>query len=125
MDIECKEDIHKIVKLFYEKLMKDGEMEHFFVDFRNPIYLEKHLIVLVDFWDNILFFSGAYKKNAMRPHLDLQSQKPFKKKHFKRWLFHFNNSVDEFFHGEMAHTAKTRALSIATVMEMKIIEMTK
>ena len=125
MDIEGKEDIYKIVKLFYEKLMKDADMEHFFEDFKNPINLEKHIIVLVDFWDNILFYTGSYKKNAMQPHLNLQSQKPFKKKHFQRWLFHFNNSVDELFQGEMAHTAKSRALSIATVMELKIIEMAK
>ncbi len=125
MDIEGKEDIYKIVKLFYEKLMKDADMEHFFEDFKNPINLEKHIIVLVDFWDNILFYTGSYKKNAMQLHLNLQSQKTFKKKHFQRWLFHFNNSVDELFQGEMAHTAKSRALSIATVMELKIIEMAK
>jgi len=125
MDIIGRDDIYKLVKLFYEKLMRDDEMKHFFEEFTEPINLEKHLIVLVNFWDNILFYTGSYKKNAMKPHLDLQAHKPFKKRHFEVWLSHFNASVDELFIGEMAHTAKTRALSIATVMQIKISEMNK
>ena len=125
MDINGRDDIYKLVKLFYEKLMRDAEMKHFFEEFADPENLEKHLIVLVDFWDNILFYTGAYKKNAMQPHLALQARKPFNKKHFETWLFHFNTSVDELFNGEMAHTAKSRALSIATVMQIKISELTK
>lgn len=125
MDITGRDDIYNLVKLFYEKLMRDDEMKHFFEEFTDPENLEKHLVVLVNFWDNILFYTGAYKKNAMRPHLELQAKKPFKKRHFEVWLFHFNTSIDELFSGEMAHTAKTRALSIATVMQIKISELTK
>ncbi len=82
--------------------------------------LEEHLQVLVDFWDNMLFQSGAYKRNAMMPHLILNKTIPFLAENFKNWLSHFNDSVDELFEGELAHAAKTRALSIATVMEMRV-----
>lgn len=119
-DIEDRNDIYQLVKVFYVKLMKDELMAHFFIDFENPTHLEEHLQVLVDFWDNMLFYSGTYQKNAMKPHLDLQTTKPFKKIHFNQWLIHFNSSVDELFEGQNAHNAKTRALSIATVMEIKI-----
>ena len=125
MDITGRDDIYKLVKLFYKKLMRDPEMKHFFEEFTDAKNLEKHLVILVNFWDNILFYTGAYKKNAMQPHLALQARKPFIKKHFETWLFHFNTSVDELFNGEMAHTAKSRALSIATVMQIKITELTK
>jgi len=57
--------------------------------------------------------------------LDLQLTKPFKVEHFKQWLLHFNQTIDEHFEGEIAHTAKSRALSIATVMQIKIGEMDK
>jgi hemoglobin len=40
-------------------------------------------------------------------------------------LKHFYEAVDENFEGENAHTLKTRALSIATVMKIKIIEADK
>jgi len=123
--IENREDIYLLVKDFYVKLMNDDLMHHFFSEFSNPALLEEHLQILVNFWDNILFYSGTYQKNAMKPHLDLQQKKPFKSEHFKQWLLHFNNTVDEHFNGEVAHAAKSRALSIATVMQIKIGELDK
>jgi len=121
-DIENRDDIYLLVKTFYVKLMNDDIMRHFFVDFKNPKHLETHLQTLVDFWENILFYSGGYRKNAMAPHLKLHQEKPFKKEHFNSWLSMFNASVDQLFQGEIAHIAKSRAQSIATVMEIKISE---
>lgn len=123
--IENRYDIYILVKNFYVKLMNDDLMYHFFEDFSDSILLEEHLQILVNFWDNILFYSGSYQKNAMKPHLNLHLIKPFEKKHFQQWVFHFNTTVDELFIGEMAHAAKSRALSIATVMEIKISEINK
>lgn len=122
-DIENREDIYLLVKDFYVKLMNDDLMHHFFLAFSNQELLEEHLHILVDFWDNILFYSGTYQKNAMKPHIDLQVTKPFKSEHFKQWLSHFNNTIDEHFEGEIAHAAKSRALSVATVMQIKIAEL--
>lgn len=122
-DIKTREDIYLLVKNFYKKLLSDAEMHHFFSKFSNGEVLESHLQTLVDFWDNILFYSGGYRKNAMQPHLILHREKPFSEKHFSHWLSHFNTTVDELFEGEMADIAKTRALSIATVMKIKISEL--
>lgn len=122
-DIEDRDDIYVLVKTFYKKLMNDDLMRHFFEDFQNPTHLETHLQTLVDFWDNILFYSGGYRKNAMLPHLKMQQQKPFSEKHFNSWISMFNRSVDEHFQGENSHAAKSRALSIATVMKIKIFEL--
>ncbi len=119
-DIKNRDDLYNLVSLFYKKLLVDAEVKHFFVDFSDEILLEEHLQILVDFWGNILFFSGGYRKNAMKPHLDLHTSKPFESRHFKRWLSSFNSSVDELFEGDNAHVIKSRALSIATVMEIKI-----
>jgi hemoglobin len=124
-DIENKDDIYLLVKTFYVKLMSDDLMCHFFEDFKDPIHLEEHLQTLVNFWSNILFYTGEYRKNAMQPHLDLQNQKPFEKMHFTQWLKHFNSTVDDLFEGEICHAAKSRALSIATVMQIKIAELNK
>ena len=124
-EIENRADIYNLVSNFYVKLMKDDVVGHFFEEFKDPIHLEEHLQTLVDFWDNMLFFTGAYSKNAMKPHLDLHQKKPFKKEHFERWILHFNTTIDELFIGEMAHAAKSRALSIATVMQIKVSEQNK
>ena len=42
------------------------------------------------------------------------------KAHFDRWLMLFDETVDELFVGQTAHKAKVRALSIATVIQLKI-----
>ena len=119
-EIENREDLYLLVSEFYVKLLKDDKINHFFEALVNDDRLEHHLQVLVDFWENILFYTGSYRRNAMKPHLILNKEKPFLKEHFNIWLNHFNNTVDENFIGDLAHAAKTRALSIAMVMELKI-----
>lgn len=121
-DIENRDDIYLLVKTFYEKLMSDDLMIPFFEDFKDPSHLEVHLQTLVDFWEDILFYSGGYRKNVMQPHLEMQKKMPFLEKHFNRWLLSFNESVDALFEGENSLAAKSRALSIATVMKIKIFE---
>ncbi|MCF6222298.1 MAG: group III truncated hemoglobin [Flavobacteriaceae bacterium] len=120
-DIINREDLHLIVSEFYIKLLNNEDLIHFFEKFKNTNTLKKHINTLVDFWDNILFYSGTYNKNAMQPHVQLHQKKPFSKKHFDLWLKLFNQSVDENFKGNNAHTIKTRALSIATIMKIKTL----
>ncbi len=119
-EIENREDLYLLVSEFYVKLLNDDKINHFFEEMINNDGLENHLQVLVDFWENILFYTGTYRRNAMRPHLILHRTKQFKSEHFKIWLNHFFNTLDENFEGELAHAAKTRAQSIAMVMELKI-----
>ena len=121
-DIKDRQDIYTIVDDFYKKLLHDPELKHFFEKLNKEDSLQKHLNILVDFWDNILFYTGAYKKNAMLPHIELNKTKPFKNEHFERWLHLFHQSVDTNFKGEIAEVAKNRATSIATVMKLKILK---
>lgn len=59
----------------------------------------------------------------MKPHLDLHLQSPLQAHHFKTWLGYFIATVNELFDGDKAELAKQRATSIATVMQIKVIEM--
>ena len=121
-DIKDRNDIYLIVDDFYKKLLYDEEMKHFFEKFIDDNTLQNHLNILVDFWDNVLFYSGTYNKNAMLPHIELNKTKPFQMQHFNLWLQHFCTSVDENFQGEISEIAKNRATSIATVMKLKILK---
>ena len=76
--------------------------------------------IMYDFWENTLFHNGSYKRNAMQPHLDLNEKISLTKAHFDQWLQIFKNTVDELFEGEIANNAKTRAISIATMIQLKI-----
>lgn len=118
-DINSREDLLTIVRDFYESLFQSEELKHFFEDFKEEKALEHHLATLVDFWDNTLFYSGSYKKNAMKPHIMLHDQNPLKNIHFKHWLALLTKAIDKNFKGENAETMKNRALSIATVMKIK------
>ncbi len=118
-DIESRADLFLLVTRFYDKLLNDDSISYLFTDVAK-INLDHHLPLLVDFWDNILFGSDTYRKNAMQPHLSLQQKSPLFDHHFDSWLQYFNETVDELFEGEKAFLAKERALSIATIMKIKI-----
>lgn len=118
-DIQGRGDLLFLMQEFYKKLLSDDAISYLFTDVAK-IDLEKHLPVLVDFWDSILFGADSYRKNAMQPHLDLHARSPFLPHHFEIWLRYFKGSVDENFEGDIAFLAKERATSIATVMKIKL-----
>ena len=124
-DIQNREDIALVIKEFYSKLLMDDLLKHFFERIVHQKNLENHIETITDFWNGILFNDLAYKGNAMQPHISLNRTIPFKKEHFKVWLHHFSTSIDENFSGQKAEMAKIRALSIATVMEIKMINSEK
>ncbi len=118
-DIKDRDDLLQLVTRFYEKLLADNSISYLFTDIAK-IDLAHHLPVLVDFWDAVLFQSDTYRKNALQPHILLHQQSPLQDHHFDTWLRYFNQAVDELFDGEKAFLAKERALSIATVMKIKM-----
>lgn len=124
-DIKNRTDIYKVVSEFYDKLFEDELMQPFFEDFKEEKLLETHLQTLVDFWDGILFDSGTYHKNAIQPHIEMNKKRPFTDFHFKQWIFLFSKSIDDNFKGVVSETAKSRAQSIATVMQIKMIQLKK
>lgn len=119
-DIQSKEDLLFLMNQFYNKLVIDPVVGYIFTDVAK-IDLEKHLPVLADFWEQALFHRGSYKNNVLQIHHDLHLKSALKKEHFDVWLNHFNQSVDKNFMGENAEKIKTKALSIATVMQMKVL----
>ncbi len=120
-DIENRSDIDRILKVFYEKLFADPEINTIFLDVAHTD-LDEHLPSLGDFWENLLFQSKFYNKNVMKIHQDLDAQYPFTQRHFGVWLGHFNDAIDENYHGELAQNMKDRAYSIAYVMRTKILK---
>lgn len=119
-DIQSRNDIDKLMRLFYEKLLADHDMAPIFEKVVEK-GLDHHFDILVDFWDNILFFTGAYKNNAMAKHMELNAWYPLKELHFEKWIGFFNSSVNELFEGKKAELAIERAQQIAILMQMKIV----
>ena len=118
-DIENRHDIEQLIRAFYAKLTKDEVVSHFFTEVV-AIDWEAHFPIMFDFWESVLFHKPTYRRNAMQIHLDLNAKSPLRPQHFERWLFLFEETVDERFSGETAHNAKIRARSIAAMMQIKI-----
>jgi hemoglobin len=119
-DILTRADIELLVRSFYHKVVADDVIGYIFNDVVK-VHWEKHLPTMFDFWENTLFFTGSYDGNPMLIHEHLHKRVPFTAQHFQRWILLFTTTVDELFEGVKATLAKQRAISIATVMELKLI----
>ena len=118
-DIEDREDLDILLSKFYSKLLSDETISYIFTDVAK-ITLESHLPKIIDFWNLSLFGKGDYASNLMKIHLDLNTDENLNENHFKTWLNTFYTTVDENFSGKNAEIIKTKALSIATVMQIKM-----
>jgi len=118
-DITNREDIDHLMHAFYSKLLEDSSISYIFNDVAK-INIETHIPVIADFWESILFNRNVYHNNPMKIHMELHNKTPLLKHHFEVWLNYFNSTVDELFEGAIAAKAKERALSVATVMQIKI-----
>jgi len=118
-DIESRDDIELLVKSFYEKVKIDPVIGSIFTDIAR-VNWEKHLPVMFDFWENTIFYTGSYSGNPMKSHQNLNKLFPLTKEHFSRWNQLFASTIDELFEGDKAVLAKQRAISISTVMQLKL-----
>jgi hemoglobin len=119
-DLENRSDVELLIITFYEKVKADESIGYIFNDIAK-VNWPKHLPVMFAFWENVLFNTGAYNGNTMVVHQHLNKVVPLTKPHFKQWEKLFTETVDELFDGSNAILAKQRALSISTLMQVKII----
>lgn len=120
LDISNREDLVNLMKAFYTKALVDGTIGHYFTQVVQ-LDMEKHLPRITDFWETVVFDAGKYQGNTMKIHEDLHEKSPFESAHFTRWIDLFKATVDEHFAGENAEKIKSRAISIATVMNLKMV----
>jgi hemoglobin len=118
-DIKKREDIIKLVDGFYEKIRADETIGPIFDQVAQTNW-ERHMPVMYDFWENVIFHTGLYSGNPMIAHQRVHALRPFTKDHFTRWLELFRATLHEYFGGPNTELADQRATSIATVMQLKL-----
>lgn len=121
--IESTKDIELLVDTFYSKVREDELIGYIFTDIA-CVNWDKHLPVMYNFFENMLFYTGSYTGNPMELHKHINRLFPLTEAHFERWILLFTTTVDELFEGEKAALAKERAKSIAAVMQIKILDNT-
>ncbi len=118
-NIETKEDIKLLIDTFYGKVRKNETLGYIFDDIAKLDW-EKHLPVMYAFWSSLLLGDRSYEGNVMGPHIQLNKKVKLTSKEFSEWLKLFTETVDELFEGVNAKEAKSRAESIARLMEFKV-----
>lgn len=113
-EIESKADIELLIDTFYQKLVKDEVVSHFFAH----LDLKEHLPKVVSFWSFILLDEAGYSANMMTKHASLNLDEGS----FDRWLKLFHETVDQFFMGEKAELAKQRSTLIGWTMKSKFLK---
>lgn len=119
-DILNRGDIEKLINTFYDSVKDNEQIGHFFTTDKKVDW-EKHLPIMYNFWENILFYTGQYNGNPMAVHKNLHQEFPLKKEDFAEWLRIFKATADKLFEGDNTELIKQRAQSIALVMELKIV----
>jgi hemoglobin len=120
-DIKNQEDLYLLVADFYKKLLIDNRISYIFTDVVK-IKLEEHLPILVTFWSQVILGTGGYSNNLTQIHLDVNLKEHLSPELFTIWLEHFYAAVDENFMGENSEKIKTQALSLATILKIKITQ---
>ncbi len=123
-DIENRKDIELLVNTFYTKVIADKKLGYIFNDVA-LVNWSTHLLVMYNFWENVILFTGSYEGNPINLHKHLHHIQPLDKFHFNRWNTLFVKTVNELFKGSKADLAKERALKISGIISENIQEYQK
>lgn len=114
-DIQSLEDVKLIVDDFYGKIRKDELLADVFNDVIQDRW-PQHLDKMYSFWETVLLDKNTYYGAPFIPHRFLQVQTH----HFDRWLFLFDETVDQYFAGERAEKAKRQGHKMAQIFQYKM-----
>jgi len=118
-DIENRADIDLLMTEFYSTAMVDSTIGYIFTDVAK-LDLDRHLPIIGDFWETMLFQSGSYARHGRNPlivHRELHQKTRLLSEHFSRWLEIFNETIDKLFSGDRSDFLKFRAGMIAARMQ--------
>jgi hemoglobin len=111
-EIQTYEEVLFLIERFYEKLVADPLIGHFF----QYLDLSRHISNVADFWAFILLDQPGYLGNMVEAHRKL----PLTNSDFDQWLFLFHQTIDEHFEGKNALIAKERSNLIALTLRSKL-----
>ena len=114
-DINDIDDIKTLVDTFYSRVRKDEVLGPIF---NNAIgnNWDAHLNKMYRFWQTILFHEQSYYGSPFPPHMKLAIGQV----HFEKWIGIFQETVNDYFNGEIAEQAKWRGQKIAETFQLKL-----
>lgn len=111
-DISTIADIELLVNTFYNSILLDEKLAHFF----KRLNFAEHIPKMVHFWSFVLLDEPGYTTNVTEKHAGMKLEKA----HFEQWTNLFIQTVDQLFTGEKATLAKERAAILSWTMSSKL-----
>lgn len=118
-DIQTREDIVRLVDIFYDKVKTDPTIGYIF-DQVAKVDWSRHLPVMYAFWGSILLGEKSFDGNPMKKHVELGRITPMTEVEFSAWKKLFTQTVYELFEGSKADEAVLHAENIARLMLFNI-----
>jgi len=118
-DIIDRTDVSFLIDTFYKKVVTDKIIGSFFTDVIKLDW-DRHIPVMIDFWETVLFGGYKYKGNPMLVHMELHKKKALKAEHFERWTKLWAQTIQDHFEGKIASKAIERANTVSQVIMMRI-----
>lgn len=118
-DIQTRDDCEQLVRDFYGRAFADPIIGFLFTDVAH-LDLEAHVPRITSFWETILLGSRSYLGGAFAPHAALHAKVPLQRGHFDRWVWLWEQTVDEYFAGERAEMAKLHARRVAVAFHARL-----
>lgn len=118
-DLQDRDDVSELVVAFYRRAFQDPLIGPIFTEVAQ-LDLDRHLPIMCDFWETVLFRAGLYRRSALQVHFDLHAKHPLQAQHFARWLQLWVATVDDLFIGPIADRAKLQAERIAGSMQRRL-----
>ncbi len=116
-DIRNTHDVKQFVNNFYDRVRADSVLGNIFDDIAH-VNWPRHLPLMYQFWETILFTRPGYKGNPLLPHVELNESMQrdlgigLQTSDFERWTELFHATIDELFSGPCAEKAKRSAVRI-------------
>jgi len=104
-DIETRDDLAALMRAFYGRAFGNPVIGYIFTDITR-MDLERHLPIMCDFWEKVLFQRGTYGRDAFTVHARIHEVEPLTRRHFQAWEDLWHETVDDLFMGEKANLAK-------------------
>jgi len=109
-----RDNINKLVVLFYTRVLSDEKLAPFFIDkLGSDLKNEKwqtHMELLTNFWSTLITGSRDYNGAPFPPHTQMQG---LDRAAFETWIVLFFESVDKIFTEDIAFKFKERGSTIA------------
>jgi hemoglobin len=119
LDIATREDCQGLVRAFYGRALEDPIIGFLFTEVAR-LDLEAHVPRITSFWETVLLGACSYRGGAFAPHAALHAKARLRPGHFERWLWLWEQTVDERFAGPVAELAKAHANRVARAFAQRL-----